>query len=164
VSTESIDKHEILRSVSFGQRVAEEETDALATYFVETDQWIRLFRGELDVIYGPKGAGKSALYSLLLAKSGELFDRNIVLVAGENPRGATAFRNLATDPPVSEREFVGLWKLYIASLLQSSLAEYDIRNEPAQQLEEALKREGLNDWDRRAWAGVLLRTNPIAPC
>lgn len=143
MSTESIDKHEILRSVSFGQRVAEEETDVLATYFVETDQWVRLFRGELDVIYGPKGAGKSALYSLLLAKSGELFDRNIVLVAGENPRGATAFRNLATDPPVSEREFVGLWKLYIASLLQSALTEYDIRNEPAQQLEEALKREGL---------------------
>ena len=98
MSTESIDKHEILRSVSFGQRVAEEETDVLATYFVETDQWVRLFRGELDVIYGPKGAGKSALYSLLLAKSGELFDRNIVLVAGENQRGATAFRNLATDP------------------------------------------------------------------
>jgi len=138
-----MNKHEILRSVSFGERVAEEETDVLSTYFVETDQWLRLFRGELDVIYGPKGSGKSALYSLLLAKSGELFDRNIVLVAGENPRGATAFRNLATDPPVSEREFVGLWKLYIASLLHDALAEFGIRNEPSGQLEEALMREGL---------------------
>jgi ABC-type uncharacterized transport system YnjBCD ATPase subunit len=66
------DKYEILRSISFGQRVAEEEADLLETYFVETDQWTRLFRGDIDVVYGPKGSGKSALYSLLIAKSGEL--------------------------------------------------------------------------------------------
>jgi len=138
-----MDKYEILRPVSFGERVAEEETDLLATYFVETDQWNRLFRGEIDVIYGPKGSGKSALYSLLLNKSGELFDRGILLTAAENPRGATAFRDIATDPPVSEREFVGLWKLYIASLLHSALVDFGIRNDEAAQLESALKREGL---------------------
>jgi hypothetical protein len=138
-----MNKHDILLSTSFGHRIAEEEIDVLAEYFVETDHWNRLFRGEIDIIYGPKGSGKSALYSLLLKKSGELFDKNILLVAGENPRGATAFRDLATDPPASEREFVGLWKLYIASLLHSALAEYSIRNDPAKQLEEALVREGL---------------------
>jgi len=89
-----MDKHEILRIISFGQRVAEEETDVLATYFVETDQWQRLYQGDIDIVYGPKGSGKSALYSLLLAKSTEMFDRSILLVAGENPRGATAFRLL----------------------------------------------------------------------
>jgi len=94
-----MEKREILLSITFGHRIAEEETDVLATYFVETDHWNRLFRGEIDVIYGPKGSGKSALYSLLLAKSGELFDRNIVLVAGENPRGAPAFRDLVANPP-----------------------------------------------------------------
>lgn len=138
-----MDKHEILRIISFGQRVAEEETDVLATYFVETDQWQRLYQGDIDIVYGPKGSGKSALYSLLLAKSTEMFDRSILLVAGENPRGATAFRDLVTDPPTSEREFVGLWKLYIASLLHSALAEYGVRNDAARQLEEALAREGL---------------------
>ncbi|MBI3527870.1 MAG: hypothetical protein HY067_07865 [Betaproteobacteria bacterium] len=138
-----MNKHEILRSMTFGQRVAEEETDVLATYFVETDHWQRLYGGEIDVVYGPKGSGKSALYSLLLSKNTELFDRNIVLVAGENPRGATAFRDLATDPPASEREFVGLWKLYIAALLHSGLAEYGIRNDFTNQLEVTLAREGL---------------------
>src|ERR1700736_850214 len=102
-----MDKLITLRSITFGHRVAEEEND-LATYFVETDHWQRLYRGDIDVVYGPKGAGKSALYSLLLSKSTELFDRNILIVAGENPRGATAFRDLVTDPPASEREFVGL--------------------------------------------------------
>src|SRR5688572_29795299 len=121
-----MDKYGILRAMTFGQRVAEEETDALSTYFVETDHWQRLYHGDIDVVYGPKGAGKSALYSLLLSKSSELFDRNTVLVAAENPRGATAFRDLATDPPASEREFVALWKLYIASLLHGALAEYGV--------------------------------------
>lgn len=138
-----MDKREILLTVSFGQRVAEEETDLLATYFVETDQWNRLYRGEIDVVYGPKGAGKSALYALLLVKASELFDRSIVLIAGENPRGATVFRDLGTDPPASEREFVGLWKLYIAALLQSALADYGILNLATRQLEAALVREGL---------------------
>jgi hypothetical protein len=138
-----MDKHAILRSSTFGQRVAEDETDHLSTYFVETDHWQRLYRGDIDVVYGPKGAGKSALYSLLLSKNSELFDRSILLVAGENLRGATAFRDLVTDPPASEREFVGMWKLYIASLLHSVLAEYGIKNESSKQLEDALAREGL---------------------
>jgi hypothetical protein len=136
-------KLEILRSVSFGQRVAEEETDELATYFVETDQWIRLFGGEIDIIYGPKGSGKSALYSLLQAKAWELHGRNVVLIPAENPRGATAFKNLTADPPVSEREFIGLWKLYIASLLHNALSEFKVISEPARELERALTKEGL---------------------
>lgn len=138
-----MDKLGILRSVTFGQRVAEEETDLLSTYFVETDHWQRIYRGDIDIVYGPKGSGKSALYSLLISKSTELFDRNVLLIPGENPRGATAFRDLVTDPPASEREFVALWKLYIASLLHSSLADYGIQNEPAKKLGDALAREGL---------------------
>ncbi len=138
-----MDKHAILRSLTFGERVAEEETDVLSTYFVETDDWQRLYRGDFDVVYGPKGSGKSALYSLLISKSSELFDRGIVLVPGENPRGATAFRNLIIDPPASEREFIGMWKLYIASLMHSSLAEFGITGEAVQDLEDALAREGL---------------------
>src|SRR6202795_4942196 len=181
-----MDKIEVLRAIAFGHRVAEDETDVLSTYFVETDHWQRLYRGDIDIVYGPKGSGKSALYSLLLSKrtnifrsdvlstyfvetdhwqrlyrgdidivygpkgSGksalyslllskrtELFDRNILLVAGENPRGATAFRDLMTDPPASEREFVGLWKLYIASIIHSALAEYGIKNDSTRELEEA---------------------------
>jgi hypothetical protein len=60
-------KLELLRNLSFGARVAEEETAELAKYFVETDQWNRIFRGEIDIIQGDKGAGKSAIYSLLVA-------------------------------------------------------------------------------------------------
>lgn len=136
-------KQDILRSITFGQRVAEDETDLLGTYFVETDNWLRLFRGDIDVVYGTKGAGKSALYALLLSRRDDLFDRNVLLVPAENPRGAPAFRDLLTDPPTTEREFVGLWKLYFCSLLHSVLQDFEIRNDSSKQLEEALEREGL---------------------
>ncbi len=138
----------MLLNTSFGERIAEEETDVLETYFVQTDQWARLHRGDIDVIYGPKGAGKSALYSLLLAKSGELFDRGIILIGGENPRGATAFKDLGTAPPTSEGEFVGLWKLYIVTLIQSTFDDFGIRSKDSDVLKAALSREGLIKGER----------------
>jgi ABC-type lipoprotein export system ATPase subunit len=61
-----MNKKDLLNSITFGQRVAEEEGDFLATYFVETDQWKRLYSGEVDIVYGPKGSGKSALYPVCL--------------------------------------------------------------------------------------------------
>lgn len=138
-----MDKHLILRESTFGHRVAEEEIEVLSTYFVETDHWSRLFRGDIDIVYGPKGSGKSALYSLLIARGGELFDQNILLVAGENPRGAPVFRDLMADPPASEPEFVGLWKLYFCSLIFNALDDYGIKNTSRNKLEESLVREGL---------------------
>lgn len=136
-------KQETLAEVDFGRQVAEDEGDELAAYFVETDNWRRMFEGEIDIIYGPKGSGKSALYSLLVARTDRLFDRNILLVPGENPRGAPAFRDLTDDPPASEREFVNLWKLYFLSLLGSALEEYGISGEEALHLQNVLRQEGL---------------------
>ncbi|MGN8159133.1 P-loop ATPase, Sll1717 family [Salinisphaera sp. SWV1] len=136
-------KHEVLAATNFGQRVAEEEVAALSGYFVETDNWRRLFSGEIDVVYGPKGSGKSALYALLLARSDELFDRNVLLIAGEKPRGTPAFRDLVADPPATEAEFTSLWKLYFLSLLSATFDEYGIENSEATQLKERLADDGL---------------------
>lgn len=52
-------KLELLRSTTFGARIAEEEASQLEAYFVKTDTWNRIFAGEIDVIYGSKGSGKS---------------------------------------------------------------------------------------------------------
>ena len=65
-------KRETLRAISFGQRVAEEEIEELSEYFVETELWRRIFAGEIDIVYGPKGAGKSAMYGRLLSRKDEL--------------------------------------------------------------------------------------------
>jgi hypothetical protein len=81
-----MERREVLRNLTFGARVAEEEMSRLARYFVETDQWGRIFGGEIDVIKGYKGAGKSAIYSLLIDKKTDLFDREFYLWRANGPR------------------------------------------------------------------------------
>jgi hypothetical protein len=122
-----MDTLHLLKEASFGARVAEDETSELASYFVETDQWTRIVRGEIDVIRGEKGAGKSAIYSLLMNKTDEFFDRNILLVPAEKPRGTPAFKDLVADPPATELEFVGMWKLYILALIAQRMRDFGIR-------------------------------------
>ena len=62
----------ILSKASFGNRIAEEEIDHLQSYFVETEQWRKVLSGDVDIVFGAKGSGKSALYSLLVAQKEQL--------------------------------------------------------------------------------------------
>lgn len=134
---------ELLRSVTFGSRVAEDEVDALESYFVQTQQWARILNGEVDIVYGPKGSGKSALYSLLAKRVREFRDRGIVLIPAENPRGAAAFQDLEHDPPTSEIEFTAMWKLYFISLLAGELSTLGIKNDAERELQRVLEEAGL---------------------
>jgi hypothetical protein len=49
---------DVLRNSSFGKRTAEEEREHLRAYFVETEQWRQVFKGEVDVVYVRKEAAK----------------------------------------------------------------------------------------------------------
>ena len=142
----------LLKELSFGSRVAEEETQHLASYFVETYQWSRIERGEIDIIIGEKGTGKSAIYTLLTAKTDVFFDKNILLVAAETPRGNTVFKDLVANPPTSEHEFIVLWKLYILALAAERLRDLGFSDKNAQKLCDTLEDAGLlpKEFDIRA--------------
>ena len=142
-------KHDVVKTVSFGQRVAEEERDDLASYFVETEHWRRVWAGDVDVVFAPKGGGKSAIYSMLVSRESDLFDRGILLAAGENPTGAPAFNEVSVEPPTSESEFVNIWKLYFLALIAEVLHEYDVTNEEAKRLIAKLREAGLLTGDAR---------------
>lgn len=130
---------EVLRSSSFGRRTAEEEREQLRAYFVETEQWRQVFSGEVDVIYGPKGSGKSAIYSLVIDSENQLFDRSIIAVAAENPQGTPAFQVLSKDAPHNQFEFVSLWKLYFACLCAQNFKEYGVGSPDAIKLVSLLE-------------------------
>jgi hypothetical protein len=145
----------VLADANFGQRVAEQERDELSRYFVETDQWRQLLSGNVDVVYGAKGSGKSALYSLLIERADELFDNGTLIVPIEKPSGAPAFHSVARDPPTTEEAFVGLWKLYFLSLIADVLREWGVRTDASQRVYEHLEQAGL--LEPRKSLGVLLK-------
>lgn len=138
-----MNKKEVLLNTSFGERIAEEETDALSSYFVETDQWNQVISGKVDVVYGPKGSGKSALYALLQSKKDELYARHILLAPGETVRGTPVFADLVPDPPASEEEFRGLWKLYFLSLIGTIFRASGLDSETASKLLSTLETADL---------------------
>lgn len=136
-------KLNVLKEIEIGERVAEDESDQLEKYFLETDQWNQIFNGKIDIVYGPKGSGKSALYTLLNKKDGELFDRNVILSPAESIRGATVFKDIITTPPPSEFYLIYLWKIYGLCIIAKSLREYEINNKNAKHLIETLEKADL---------------------
>jgi hypothetical protein len=136
-------KKDVLAQVHFGQRIAEQESKQLLGYFVETDQWKSILRGEVDVIYGAKGSGKSAIYSLLLNHQKLLEEQGISTVPAENPQGDAVFEDLKVDPPASEREFRGLWKLYFVCLIGNYFRAARITNGPAKEVMAILEEAEL---------------------
>ncbi len=134
-----------LSDISFGDRVAENEVNTLANYFVKTQAWNKLYNGEVDVVFGSKGAGKSALYTLLLDKVAEFNSRKIFLISAEKPTGQTVFSDITTEPPTSEDEFVTLWKIYFCQLVVKCLIENDLCYGNAKTVSDELKKVGLLD-------------------
>ena len=132
---------------NFGSRIAEDDTQ-LNTYFVETEQWRKILNGDIDIVFGAKGAGKSALYSLLVAQKEVLrLGRRTMFLAAENPRGAPAFRDLTTAPTISEDAFRSLWKLYFITIasnyLRFCITANKINNKTASEVFKILEDNNL---------------------
>lgn len=141
-------RQDVLTKAIFGSRIAEEEVDELHSYFVETEHWRKVLAGEVDIIFGSKGAGKSALYSLLLAQKEQLrLGRRTLFLPAENPRGTPAFRDLTTEPPLPEDKFRSLWKLYFlaiaANYLRHHLTTSKTTDASASELFDLLSNSGL---------------------
>jgi nucleoside 2-deoxyribosyltransferase len=58
----------LLEQLSLGASAAENELPDLANYYLETDEYRRAVRGELRIVSGRKGAGKTALFAQLRDK------------------------------------------------------------------------------------------------
>jgi len=129
---------QVLKSANFGKRTAEEEREQLQNYFVETEYWRSVFNGDVDVIYGSKGSGKSAIYSLIAQSADALRDRGIIFTEGENPQGTTAFQILTEDAPVTEFQYTTLWKIYFCCLSAHQIKLQNIQNTSAKKVVDTL--------------------------
>lgn len=131
-------KKELLENIYFGESIAEQEADKLKNYFFQTDFWRSVRSGKNDIVYGAKGAGKSAIYMSLVNDKDYLFDESILVSLAENPQGDTAFYNLTNDPPTTEIEFVRLWKLYFLVITSRVLEDYGIDDKPSSRIRQIL--------------------------
>ncbi len=78
-------KQDWLENSNFGQADAEKEQGRLSEFFVKTHAWRRLINGEVTIVHGRKGSGKSALYSNLIVNGRDnLRERNIHVVPGNH--------------------------------------------------------------------------------
>lgn len=55
-------KKSVLQKLSLGSSAAENEFRSLEDYFVETAEYLRTLRGEINVVAGRKGSGKTAIF------------------------------------------------------------------------------------------------------
>jgi hypothetical protein len=49
---------DLLKQMSFGSQIAEDEVNALASYFVETNQWAKIANGDIDIIRGERAQAR----------------------------------------------------------------------------------------------------------
>lgn len=139
----AVEKLQVLQEINFGERIAEDEIEQLRSYFVETDEWQRIFAGDIDIVYGSKGAGKSAIYSLLLERKQELSKRRIIAFAAESPRGIPVFKSLINDTDITEQELYNLWKLYFLALVAEQFRKENISGSQANKVIRALEEANL---------------------
>ncbi|WP_404302628.1 P-loop ATPase, Sll1717 family [Alicycliphilus denitrificans] len=67
-----------LQSLQIGDPTAENEMTTLGSYFLRTDQYSKAVRGEVNLVVGRKGAGKTALFIQVRDKT-RSDKRNVVL-------------------------------------------------------------------------------------
>jgi hypothetical protein len=138
-----MNKLEALKKINIGERVAEQETDNLKNYFIKTYLWEQILKNNVDVVFGSKGSGKSALYTSLSSIIYELIDDNIILALAENPRGTIAFKDLKTTPPTEEFEFRSIWKLYFVLIITQKLEEFKCHDQNLNAVIEKLQESDL---------------------
>lgn len=138
-----MNKLDILKNMNIGNGVTEQEAEHIQQFFVETDQWRRILKGEYDIIFGQKGSGKSALFSFLNEKEYEMIDQGIIVLTASNVRGDNVFSKLKDNPIPSPKQFESLWKLYILATIAGKMKSYGAIDNKLKALIVALEQAGL---------------------
>lgn len=141
---------EILKSLDLGSSVAEHD-DALEAYFIETDVFRTLVEDKHDIVAGDKGTGKTALYRILQQRYTALLAETEVL-AGFNPAGQPVFQRLTVGDPMSEGQYMTLWKAYVLSLVGNWVLAINegALSHKMEELDALLKKTGLSSPDDSA--------------
>ena len=138
-----MEKIEVIRRTNVGARIAENEKEGLTKYFQKTYLWDQILNEDIDIVFGCKGSGKSAIYNFLSNQTDEIFENNGILAFAENPRGAVAFKDLNITPPTGQAEFRHIWKLYFILVITQKLQEFSYNDSHMKIVIEKLQDSNL---------------------
>lgn len=143
---------DLLQRLDLGNSVAEFDAD-LHSYFVETQTFRALVKGEVDIVAGDKGTGKTALYRVLRDRHRELPDlEHVEILPAFNPAGNPVFQRLGQIATLTEGQYTTIWKSYFLSLVGNWLLEIvgGLDSDNLRNLHNTLTRIGLRSADDSA--------------
>jgi len=137
---------DIVNKISFGSWVAEQEKEDLHKYFVKTNLWKQIDSGDVDIVYGQKGSGKSALFYLINETLGGDTSRNIICAVAENMSGDPAFSQLIHyQDDITDQELKNIWSFYFAAICIKTLIDRGYNDGKITELANRLDRLGYAD-------------------
>jgi energy-coupling factor transporter ATP-binding protein EcfA2 len=141
-----------LRSISLGAVAAENEFRSLSQYFVETSEFSRTVKGEINVVTGRKGSGKSAIF---FQARDTLIKRQDYIVADLKPEThqLTQFRedlSSSADAGLADHTMSAFWYFVLVSeilLIMRKAAEKRFRYDSSAHDLLVASDEALGDFD-----------------
>jgi hypothetical protein len=139
-----------LRLLDLGSSVAEHD-EALEDYFIETDVFRALVADKNDTVAGDKGTGKTALYRILQKRYPTLLSE-VEVLAGFNPAGAPVFQRLVEGDPLTEGQYITIWKAYFLALVGNWILQLNEGgfSHNMSELDALLRKTGLSSKDDSA--------------
>lgn len=109
--------HELLENITLGTVAAERDTN-LVDWFVSTLAFRRVTGGDISLVLGAKGTGKTAIYRVLVENQGfiEGLEEDMVTPTSDI-QGISDFHQLLRVAHGEPENYRQLWKLYFALLL-----------------------------------------------
>lgn len=147
-----MDIHTLLSKLDFGNQVAEFDKDT-ERHFIATEAFRALIENKADIIAGDKGSGKTTIYKHVKAEYTRIPELSKVeIISGFNPSGSPIFQRLLQMDPLSEGQYLLIWKAYILSLVGNWLLQIceGSYSEPLNKLNTLLTRSNLRSKDNSA--------------
>jgi len=115
----------VIKSLKIGNSVAEFDS-LLEAARIETPIFDDVMRGKYDMIFGRKGAGKTAIFKIInILADYKLATDNTVILSGVNSDGESLFNEYRAEfEKFTERNFETFWKFYFLSLIYNEFLKH----------------------------------------
>ena len=134
----------LLRDLELGSDVAESD-EHLRRYFVQTNVFLDVIHDETDLVLGPKGSGKTAIFRMLSDPRFEIPAlEGVTVIPAFNTQGTVFFQDLQEMESLSEGQIRVLWSGYILSLIGNRFVTDHPENSYSLEVSALLKEYDVN--------------------